>query len=67
MRAEQVGNPAYTSWAKFKPRTTITFSTVDETTTLTGVVGTEAVTTTKLVEVKPDFVMLEGTYADSIR
>ncbi|MGN6366799.1 MAG: hypothetical protein ACTHN5_00780 [Phycisphaerae bacterium] len=60
-RAEQVDNPEYASWAKFKPGTTVTFSEVTDRNTPKGEVKSEMIITKKLVEVKPDVVELELT------
>lgn len=58
--AEQIDNPAYKSWAKYKPGTSVTlrqFTTVS----MVPEMGTDTVITQKLVGVKPDGATLEIT------
>jgi hypothetical protein len=59
--AEQIDNPAYTAWAKFKPGTSVT----TKTETVSKMGGTEnkmeMTTTTKLVDLKPDEATIEMT------
>src|ERR1700744_383103 len=59
VRAEQVDNPAYTSWAKFKPGTTVTYSQSSDMAMPAGVAGPQMTIPGKLVEVKPEGVTLE--------
>src|ERR1700744_197273 len=59
VRAEQVDNPAYTSWAKFKPGTTVTYSQSSDMAMPMGMPAPQTVITEKLVEVKPEAVTLE--------
>ena len=63
VRAEQVDNPAYTAWAKFKPGTTVTYSqSMDMAMPAgmpAGMAPPQTTLTEKLVEVKPEGVVLE--------
>ena len=54
--AEQIDNPQYKNWAKFKPGTTVTTKTVSD----MGGNKTEMETTTTLVDVAPDKLTLEA-------
>ena len=63
--AEQVDNPVYVSWAKYKPGTTVTYKQTAEMSMMQGM-KTETTITTKLVEVKPEAVTLESTTKMSI-
>jgi hypothetical protein len=58
--AELVDNPAYQSWAKFKPGTTATVKTTVEMSLRPGV-AVESTNTQKLLEVKPDALTIENT------
>ena len=61
-QAEQVDNPKYVSWAKYKPGKSVTFSRVEERVLRSGAPMKFVMTiTTKLVEVKPYAVLLEIT------
>jgi hypothetical protein len=59
VRAEQVDNPAYTSWAKYKPGTTVTYKQSMEMEMKMPMAMPQITITEKLVEVKPDAVVLE--------
>ncbi len=59
VRAEQVDNPAYTSWAKFKPGTTVTYSQSSDMAMPAGMAAPQMTITEQLVEVKPEGVTLE--------
>jgi hypothetical protein len=61
--AEQVENPQYASWSKFKPGTTVTYK-VNSETKMQGMpdpMKSEMTMSTKLVEVKPDELTIEVT------
>ena len=59
--AEQVDSPVYKSWAKYKPGTTVTYLKVDEHEAPNRVDRFETTITTKLLEVRPDAVVVETT------
>ncbi|MGN6367446.1 MAG: hypothetical protein ACTHN5_04205 [Phycisphaerae bacterium] len=59
VHAEQVDNPAYTSWAKYKPGTTVTYKQSMEMAMPMAMPSPQMTITEKLVEVKPEAVVLE--------
>jgi hypothetical protein len=60
---QQVDNPQYTGWAKFKPGTTVTMKSQSETKMqgMADPMKSEMTSTTKLVDMKPDEATVETT------
>jgi hypothetical protein len=63
VKAEQIDNPAYQSWAKYKPGTTVTYKQTTEMNNpaMAAMGKPETVMTEKLIEVKPDVAIIEIT------
>ncbi|HUO09205.1 MAG TPA: hypothetical protein VM008_12940 [Phycisphaerae bacterium] len=68
VKAEQIDNPAYQSWAKFKPGTTVTYKQTTEMNmpAMAGMSRPESVMTEKLIDVKPDAAIVEITMETTI-
>jgi hypothetical protein len=60
--ADKIDNPLYKSWAKYKPDTSVTTKTSIE----AGPTTIETITTTKLLEVKDDKVVVEVSVTSKI-
>src|SRR5262245_40348750 len=63
--AQQVDNPAYVSWAKYKAGSSLTLKQTS-TMAMMGGMTTETTITQKLIEVKPESVTVEVTTKTSV-